>query len=161
KERFPDKLFSTIIHVNVKLKESQNKGIHILSYDKYSRGAKDYFSLSRELITQEVSFAMNIEEADAALNREFARLSEIALSIDAPEARDVFLAGDFNSWQLNNRTRMELNDGKKWVKNLRLKPGSYRYRFVVDGKWRQDPGNPNYKLNPFGSMDSLLEVKEA
>ncbi|MFH1507085.1 MAG: ParA family protein, partial [Candidatus Omnitrophota bacterium] len=47
KERFPDKLFSTIIHVNVKLKESQNKGIHILSYDKYSRGAKDYFSLSR------------------------------------------------------------------------------------------------------------------
>ncbi|MDD2731489.1 MAG: ParA family protein, partial [Candidatus Portnoybacteria bacterium] len=51
---FKDKLFSNIIHVNVKLKEAQNRGSHILDFDKYCRGAKDYYSLSREIITQEI-----------------------------------------------------------------------------------------------------------
>ena len=53
KTDYKDKLFSNIIHVNVKLKEAQNEGLNILAYDKYCRGAKDYFSLSREIITQE------------------------------------------------------------------------------------------------------------
>lgn len=50
---FKDKLFTNIIHVNVKLKEAQSQGTPVLNYDKYCRGAKDYFSLSREIITQE------------------------------------------------------------------------------------------------------------
>ena len=53
KSTFTGNLFSTIIHVNVKLKEAQSQGTHILNYDKYCRGAKDYFSLSREIVTQE------------------------------------------------------------------------------------------------------------
>ena len=53
KNSFLKKMFSTVVHINVKLKEAQNSGSHILVFDKYSRGAKDYFSLSREIITQE------------------------------------------------------------------------------------------------------------
>jgi chromosome partitioning protein len=148
KEKFADKMFNTIIHVNVKLKEAQNQGAHILNYNKYSRGAKDYFSLSREIITQEGPFV------------QMPRISEIILSLTAPEAKEVYLAGDFNQWRIDNKSRMELGDGGKWMKRLQLKPGNYRYRFVVDGQWRQDPENPRYEVNPFGSMDSLLEVKE-
>ena len=53
KTDFKDKLLGTIVHVNVKLKEAQNSGTHVLNFDKYCRGAKDYFSLSREIITAE------------------------------------------------------------------------------------------------------------
>ena len=53
KADFKDRLFSNIIHVNVKLKEAQNQGAHIFDFDKYCRGAKDYFSLAREIIIQE------------------------------------------------------------------------------------------------------------
>lgn len=148
KQKFADKMFNTIIHVNVKLKEAQNQGVHILNYNKYSRGAKDYFSLSREIITQE------------ELSVLAPRISEIILSLTAPEAKEVYLAGDFNQWRIDNKSRMELTDSGKWMKRLQLKPGNYRYRFVVDGQWRQDPENPRYEMNPFGSMDSLLEVKE-
>jgi chromosome partitioning protein len=165
KERFPNNLFNTIIHVNVKLKEAQNQGRHILTYNKYSRGAKDYFSLSREIISKEEPFLKEplvlIERTKEILKERLAiRFSEINFSLFAPEAKEVFLAGDFNQWQVNNKSKMELNDGV-WIKRLQLRPGNYRYRFVVDGQWRQDPENPRYQMNPFGSMDSLLEVKEA
>ena len=82
----------------------------------------------------------------------------ITFSLTAPEAKDVYLAGDFNQWQLNQDSKMRL-EGDLWIKRLELKPGCYRYRFVVDGSWLQDPENPNCQENTFGSMDSLLDVK--
>jgi len=53
KKTFKSNLFDNMVHVNVKLKEAQSEGTHIFVYDKYCRGAKDYFSLAREIITQE------------------------------------------------------------------------------------------------------------
>ena len=47
---FGPKLFNTIIHINVKLKESNVIGSSVISFDKYSRGAKDYLSLAREIL---------------------------------------------------------------------------------------------------------------
>ena len=154
KEKFPDSLFNTIVHVNVKLKESQNQGNHIINYNKYSRGAKDYFSLSREIITKEEKLNLtSLLEPSPEQRRE-----EIILSLKAPKAREVFLTGDFNHWQVNEMSRMELRDDGRWIKRLQLKPGRYKYRFVVDGQWRNDPENPNYQRNPFGSVDSLFEI---
>jgi len=158
KEKFSGRLFDAIIHVNVKLKEAQNKGDHIIKYNKYCRGAKDYFSLSRELIAQEGDLGFE-ERVKEILKEELPRLSEIIFSLTAPEAKEVYLAGDFNQWQIKNKDKMELAEAGMWMKRLRLKPGCYRYRFVVDGQWLQDPENPRYQINPFGSMDSLLEIK--
>src|SRR3990167_681655 len=50
RERFGELLFDTIVHVNVKLKESAVMGQTVALYDKYSRGAKDYFTLSKEIM---------------------------------------------------------------------------------------------------------------
>ena len=83
----------------------------------------------------------------------------VTFSIAAPEAKEVFLAGDFNQWQLNQKSKMH-SEGKVWVKRVKLKPGSYRYRFVVDGCWLQDPNNTRCQENAFGSMDSLLDVEK-
>ena len=51
KEKFSDAIFDTIVHVNVKLKESVVMGQTVARYDKYSRGFKDYFSLAKEMIS--------------------------------------------------------------------------------------------------------------
>ena len=48
KEKFEEIIFDTIIHVNVKLKESAVVGQSVSAYDKYSRGFKDYYSFARE-----------------------------------------------------------------------------------------------------------------
>ncbi|MCM8795966.1 MAG: AAA family ATPase [Candidatus Omnitrophica bacterium] len=161
---FKDRLFSTIIHVNVKLKESQSDGMHILTYDKYCRGAKDYFSLAREIITQEKAQvtpqAQILEEKMQELLKEkLPKLTEVVFSLFAPEAKEVYLAGDFNNWQSSSQSQMEQENGI-WKKTLQLKPGTYRYRFIVDGRWIEDPNNPYQELNPYGSIDSLIKVEE-
>lgn len=160
KTNYKDTLFSNIIHVNVKLKEAQNQGSHIFNYDKYCRGAKDYFSLSREIITQEkISLPALVLEKKMKeiLKKELPRLSEVAFSVFAPEAKEVYLAGEFNNWQLNEGSRMMQNNGT-WIKKLNLNHGKYRYRFVVDGDWLEDTKNPLKEVNPYGSVDSLVEV---
>ena len=41
---------------------------------------------------------------------------------------------------------------------LPLAPGRYRYRYVVDGDWRSDPHNTYVESNPFGELNSVVEV---
>lgn len=161
---FRDKMFSNIIHVNVKLKEAQNQGTHILNYDKYSRGTKDHFSLSRELITQEqVSQPEEVkpdlkEMMEEVLKEELPKLTEVVFSVFAPEAKEVYVAGDFNSWELDDNSRM-VNHNGTWSKKMPLNCGSYHYRFVIDGKWIEDFNNSKREVNPYGQLNSLLEIK--
>lgn len=161
KTSFKGKLFSNIIHVNVKLKEAQNEGRHILNYDKYCRGSKDYFSLSREIIIQEKTPAAAIMDLKTRmkdiLKKELPKLTEVAFSIFAPDAKEVYVAGDFNNWELNKNSRMEQGNGS-WTKRIKLNRGRYHYRFVIDGKWIEDARNPVKEMNPYGEMDSLIQV---
>lgn len=161
KADYQDRLFSNIIHVNVKLKEAQSKGTHILNYDKYCRGTKDYFSLAREIITQERAPTEKLpileEKMREVLKEEIPKLKEVVFSIYAPEAKEVYLAADFNNWELNQQSQMEQHNGN-WTKRLRLFRGRYHYRFVIDGIWKEDPNNPKKEINPFGEMNSLIEV---
>ncbi len=182
KAAFKNRMFSTIIHVNVKLKEAQNEGTHILNYDKYCRGTKDYFSLSRELITADAKGeAVVVEKAkpavaeaaavkpaamenlskrmEAILKEELPKinLKEVTIILKAPEASKVYIAGDFNEWKTDDASLMEKENGV-WKKRISLKAGSYRYKFVKDGEWIEDPSNPKVAENPYGQKDSLIEV---
>ncbi len=167
---FKYKLFSTIIHVNVKLKEAQSEGTHVLDYDKYCRGAKDYFSLSREIITlektpqKEIMPVIEKRMKDAIKKevpklKEAARLNELTFCVNAPLAKEVHLVGDFNGWELGKESFMQADNGT-WKKRLNLNPGKYHYRFVIDGEWTEDPKNPLKATNPFGQMNSLVEINE-
>ncbi len=156
KENFKDKLFQTLIHTNVSLKEAQLNGQHIINYDKYCRGAKDYFSFSRELISQEEPILE--EKLEEVLRVELPKLKEVVFQILFPEAKEVYLAGDFNNWTLDEKSKLQRREDGSWFKKLSLNSGKYRYRFVIDGIWENDPFNPNTEPNPFGELDSLLIV---
>jgi len=163
KSTFKDRMFSTIIHVNVKLKEAQNQGTHIFNYDKYCRGTKDYFSLSREIITQEkppietLDLKGKMEEILAQELPKLSKLTEVVFSVFAPEAKEVYVAGDFNGWKIDDDSRL-INHSGTWSRKVNLDPGRYHYRFVIDGKWMEDFSNPKREVNPFGQLNSLLEV---
>ena len=47
---FPDRLFRTVIHRNVRLSESPSHGKPALLYDVHSTGAQNYLALAKELI---------------------------------------------------------------------------------------------------------------
>lgn len=157
---FKGKLFSNIIHVNVKIKEAQSHGTYALNFDKYCRGSKDYFSLARELITLEMGrqrMPVLEKRMKEILKEEMPKLSEVVFSITAPNAKEVYIVGDFNGWTQDNTSRMENNNGT-WTKKIRFNSGRYQYRFVVDGTWTEDPNNPVREMNPYGQMNSLIEA---
>src|SRR5438093_6324334 len=74
-----------------------------------------------------------------------------------PNAREVFLVGTFNDWRPAADLLVDEGDGK-WTLELMLKPGAYEYRFVVDGRWIEDPMSTRFAANPFGGVNSVLEV---
>ncbi len=61
----------------------------------------------------------------------------------APSAKRITLAGDFNNWEYGNSEKAivmkKKEDGVWWIV-VPLKPGRYKYKFVVDDtKWEKDP----------------------
>jgi hypothetical protein len=65
---------------------------------------------------------------------------EVVFTLKAPEAKEVFIIGDFNQW---NPTVEPMNlEGDHYEVRLFLVAGEYRYQFVVDGKTINDPDNP-------------------
>ena len=76
----------------------------------------------------------------------------------APGALAVQLAGDFNEWKPENTPLMPNGQGGDFAATLRLDPGIYRYRLVVDGDWQHDPNNSYVEANPYGGLNSVVEV---
>lgn len=82
----------------------------------------------------------------------------------APEAQVVFLAGTFNQWN-PDATPMAKDPEGDWSAAVDLKPGRYKFKFVVDGAWCCAPGDDtpqhdctNCVPNPFGTMNHVIEV---
>lgn len=76
----------------------------------------------------------------------------------APEAAEVYLVGDFNDWT-NGKDKMRRLKSGQHKKSLKLKPGRYEYRFVVDGNWWSDPANKQRCPNAYGEENSVIEIR--
>jgi hypothetical protein len=69
-------------------------------------------------------------------------------------ARDVNLAGSFNGWS-TLQTPLEKNDSG-WRIILQLKPGRYTYKYIIDGKWTNDPFNKLTEDDTKGGFNSIF-----
>lgn len=56
-------------------------------------------------------------------------------------ARNVYLAGSFNSWKPDVLRMKKTATG--WALPCVLPAGNYLYKFIVDGQWMVDPANPH------------------
>ena len=81
----------------------------------------------------------------------------VALKLRAPAAKEVFVAGSFNGWQVG-ATPLRPAQGGEWQGELKLTPGRYEYLFVVDGTWLPDPAAREAAPNPFVGWNSVLTV---
>lgn len=77
--------------------------------------------------------------------------------LTAPGASQVCVAGTFNDWDPVARPLKKGKDDvfRTW---MNLPPGTYEYRFVVDGAWQEDPSCAEQAPSPFGGYNSVLEV---
>ena len=161
REQFSENLIGTIVHLNVKLKEAAVVGKSVMDYDKYCRGSKDYFSLAKELIAQEQPKESSLSPMSLTMKKvvreKLKDFGLVSFAFNAPEAKSVYVAGDFNNWYVDESCRMQQKDGV-WTANLKLRSGKHQYRFIVDGRWQEDPSNSNRAENAFGDANSVVEV---
>jgi len=73
----------------------------------------------------------------------------------AAGATGVGLAGDFNGWE---PAAMKKQKDGRFALSVKLPPGSYEYRFVVDDHWTTDPDHSHWAPNPYGSFNSVAKV---
>jgi 5'-AMP-activated protein kinase regulatory beta subunit len=81
----------------------------------------------------------------------------VTFKLEASEAKETMLVGDFNGWDLKKHTMKKDKKGR-WTKIVTLAPGSYEYKFLVDGEWQNDPDNDQIVPNSFGTLNNILRV---
>jgi len=73
-------------------------------------------------------------------------------------AKNIFLAGDFNSWSPNGFAMKKIGD--EWVFDVYLTKGKHLYKFVVDNKWILDPGNKLWEQNEERTGNSIFWMEK-
>ncbi|MCW3110346.1 MAG: hypothetical protein JWQ09_4852 [Segetibacter sp.] len=71
-------------------------------------------------------------------------------------AKSVKLAGNFTNWQYAAFPLTRTEDG--WIVPVRLVPGKYYYKFIIDGKWTTDPANYLSENDGLGNTNSVYFV---
>jgi chromosome partitioning protein len=161
--------FETLIRYSIKLAEAASHGVPIVQYCRHCVGFDDYQALVAEVLRHETADPYAALNADAPLTSArrgrawpsppLVTPQEVTFTIDAPGAEHVLLAGDFNDWTLDGSEMDPI--GGVWTKVIKLPPGRYRYRYVVDGQWQHDPSNAAVEPNPYGGHDSILVMDGA
>ena len=83
---------------------------------------------------------------------------EVVFAARFADARHVMVAGDFNGWSAIGTPLAHGQRADSWVARLPLRPGKYCYRFIVDGRWVNDPYNDRVEANEFGELNNVVEV---
>ena len=102
--------------------------------------------------------AQDAKTALAMVKKELPSMFPTRFSIGAADAKSVYVTGSFNDWSLDDSCRMAKN-GEGWEVSVSLKPGIYKYQFIIDGVWIEDANNPRKERNSFGDINSIVEVK--
>ncbi len=81
----------------------------------------------------------------------------VELSLWAPDAKEVFLAGEFNQWDTQSMPMKRGNDGN-WKVKMNLPTGRYEYKFFLDNRWVEDISSAELVPNRFGTQNCVLSV---
>lgn len=156
--------------------QAQGDKLEIAFNDKEFASSEDqaWKELEQEVINYQEHKEEELEKITAAVAKEPKQTMEEKLSdyygVDQvhdavvfvtlyPRAENVQIAGDFNNWRPELTKMQRVGESGVWQTKLELPTGKYRYRFVVDGQWQQDPYNEHTEMNPFGDLNSVFDVK--
>ena len=73
----------------------------------------------------------------------------------------VKVAGTWNNWKPQNLIYNQQDD--TWMLSLNLKPGTYQYKYIIDGDWIHDPSkrwieDDKGNVNNVIVVESLLDI---
>ncbi len=152
------------IRNTIRVREAAYRGAALAKFSPSSAVARDFRRLADE-VAEHLGMARKKPEKVAASTKPKRTprpqredgLREVVLSFNGVNGKRIQIAGDFNDWIPDGGVETQRGDGNL-SKVLKLKPGSYEYRLVVDDVWQEDPTNPDAVPNNLGGSNSLLRV---
>ncbi|MBY0396596.1 MAG: glycogen-binding domain-containing protein, partial [Thermoleophilia bacterium] len=72
--------------------------------------------------------------------------------------KQISIAGDFNGWSAASLPMTRNDRLGVYERLVPIPPGRWQYRLVIDGHWTHDACNPATQTNPFGGLNSILDV---
>ena len=69
-------------------------------------------------------------------------------------AGKVILAGSFNNWEPDALAMTKTDSG--WIATVKLGPGKYWYKFIIDGRWTTDTDNRVSENDGLGNVNSVF-----
>jgi chromosome partitioning protein len=165
--QLPVDLCATRIRNSVCVREAAFHGASLTDFAPRAPVTADFRQLTEELFGTVLQHAPSKtahvigtrHETLPAAGRaaETSNLKEVVFRFDITESDRVQIAGEFNNWIPDKNVETEILDGSL-QKILRVSPGGYEYRLIIDGVWQQDPANPKVAPNDMGGYNSLLNV---
>src|SRR5205823_4708559 len=67
--------------------------------------------------------------------------------------RRIQLSGSFNSWTTQKGLMTKTDSG--WISDIKLEPGPYAYKYIVNGQWILDLSNNLRENDGFGNYNSI------
>jgi len=84
------------------------------------------------------------------------KTKKVSFILSDVSARKVFLVGDFNDW---DKTQHPMKKTKNnWKAEIKLPFGEYKFKYLADGNWINDPSAHKYIPNVYGGEDSVVVV---
>ncbi|GAB1442401.1 hypothetical protein MASR2M39_12360 [Ignavibacteriales bacterium] len=82
---------------------------------------------------------------------------EVRFEFKSSTAKEVLVTGSFIGWSPQGE-KLQKGEGDIWSVMLKIEPGYYQYKFIVDGNWIPDPQN-DWKINDGGdNFNSLIKI---
>ena len=158
-----EELLPVMVRESVRVREAASAGRPVIDFAPKAPVAEDFMHLA-EALTGELGLTPDQETvprygADPEVSESVEASGErrVVLSYHHFDGHALQIAGDFNDWIPDNGVETRSFNGTV-QKVLKVPPGAYQYRVIIDGEWQEDPVNPVRVPNELGGTNSLLRV---
>jgi chromosome partitioning protein len=162
-----EELLPVMVRESVRVREAASVGKPIIDYAPKSPVAEDFMHLA-EVLTGEIGLkaeeevsprygALRVPDPEVSESIDSGGERRVVLSYHHFDGQALQIAGDFNDWIPDYGVETRSFNGTV-QKVLKIPPGAYQYRVIIDGEWQEDPVNPVRVPNDLGGTNSLLRV---
>ena len=86
------------------------------------------------------------------------KLKKVNFRLHSPDAKEVFLVGDFSSWDKSPVKMRKHKDGTFKISVPLISELFHHYKFKRDGEWIMDPASSRRSMNGYGGHNSVIYV---
>jgi len=118
------------------------------NYNRVDDGRGSYISLLRPMS----------KHRNQHITYRFIDRNNVEFRLYKPDARLISIVGDFNNWNPENDLLTRDSDGY-WKIEKHLFRGTYKYKYIIDGRWVTDLYNRKSASDGLGGICSVIKVK--